>query len=116
VDVFDVLHVIKAALPYLNELVVGEIFKLCAAQNEGTKNDLFAGLIFSELEKFFVRQPNTARAAHLFFRDNIAEETANLHLVSLIALAKSSPEDAVRFALEDVESQNVTLKSVVSAP
>lgn len=110
--VFDVLHVIKAALPYLNELVVEEIFRLCAAQNEGTKNDLFAGMIFGELEKFFVKQPNTARAVHLFFRGNIAEETANLHSVSLIALAKSSPEDAVRLALVDTESLNIILKSV----
>lgn len=111
-DVFDALHVIKAALPYLNELVVEEIFKLCAAQNEGTKNDLFAGMIFSELEKFFVRQPQTARAVHLFFRGNLAEETASLHSAAIIALAKSSPEDAVRLALEDAESQSVILKSV----
>lgn len=112
VHVFDALHVIKAALPYLNELEVEEIFKLCAAQNEGTKNDLFAGMIFSELEKFFVRQPQTARAVHLFFRVNLTEETASLHSAAIIALAKSSPEDAVRFALEDAESQSVILKSV----
>lgn len=111
VDVFDALHVIKAALPYLNELVVEEVFRLCAAQYEGTKNDLFAGMIFSELERYFVRQPQTARAAHLFFRGNLAEYTASLHSVAIIALAKSSPEEAVRLSLEDSKSQSVILKS-----
>jgi len=110
-DVFDILHGIKAALPYLNNLVIEEVFKLCAAQYEKTRNDLFAGMIFSELEKYFVRQPQTARATHLFFRGNIAEETASLHSAAIIALAKSSPEEAVRLLLEDAESQSVILKS-----
>lgn len=111
VDVFDALHVIKAALPYLNELVIEEVFRLCAAQYEGTKNDFFAGMIYSELERYFVRQPLTARTAHLFFRENLAEDTASLHSVAIIALAKSSPEEAVRLSLEDAKSQSAILKS-----
>lgn len=111
IDVFDALHVIKAALPYLNQLVIEEVCRLCAAQYEGTRNDLFAGMIFSELEKYFARQPQAARAAHLFFRGNLSEETASLHSAAIIALAKSSHEEAVRLLLEDVESQSVILKS-----
>lgn len=109
--VFDVLHVIKAALPYLNELVVEEVFRLCAVQYEGTKNFLFAGVIFSELERYFVRQTQSARAAHLFFRKNLAEETTSLYSVAIIALAKSSPDEAVSLSLEDAKSQSVILKS-----
>lgn len=112
VRVFDALQAVEAMLPYLNELTADGIFKLCAAQYERTKNDLASGIIFSELEKCFVKQPNTARAIHGRFRNDIAEATANLHPTALLALAKSSPGDAVSLTLEDAESPNVILKSV----
>ncbi len=111
VRVFNALYVIKAALPYLNKLAVNEIFRLCAAHHDETKNDLCGGMIFSELEKFFIKHPDTARATHLFFREHIAEETASLHSAAIIALAKSSSEEAIRLLFEDAESQSVILKS-----
>ncbi len=111
VDVFDALHVIKAALPYLTKLAIEEVFRLCAAQHESTKNDLCAGMIYSELERYFVRQPQAVRAAHLFLRETPAEGAASLHLVFIMALAKSSPEEAVRLSLEDAKSQSAILKS-----
>lgn len=111
VRVFDALYVIEAALPYLNKLAIEEIFRLCAAQHKETKNDLCGGILFSEFEKFFIRHPDSAHATHLFFREHIAEETASLHSAAIIALAKSSPEEAVRLLLEDAESQSMILKS-----
>ncbi len=110
--VFDALQCIEAALPYINELTADGVFKLCAAQYERTKNDIASGIIFSELDKCFVKQPNTARAIHGRFRSDIAEATANLHPTALLALAKSSPGDAVSLTLEDAESPNVILKSI----
>ena len=111
VRVFDALHIIKAALPYLNKLAIEELFRLCAAQNEETKSDLCGGMIFSELEQFFIRHPDTARATRLFFRDRISEKTTSLYTAALMAIAKSLSGDAVNLALEDAKSQDEILKS-----
>lgn len=110
VRVFDALYVIKAALPYLNELAVAEIFRLCAAQHEEAKNDLCGGMLFSELEKFFIRHPDTARASHLFFKDHITERTTSLYTTALMAIAKSSSGDAMNLALEDAKSKDEILR------
>ena len=111
VRVFNVLYVIKAALPYLNKLAVEEIFKLCAAQHDETKNDLCGGMLFSELEKFFIRHPDTARATHLLFKGHIAERTTSLYTTALMAIAKSSSGDAISLALEDAKSKDEILRS-----
>lgn len=111
VRVFNALYVLKAALPYLNKLAVEEVFRLCAAQHEETKNDLCGGMLFSELEKFFISHPDTARATHLFFRDHIAEKTTGLYTAALMAIAKSLSGDAISLALEDAKSKDEILRS-----
>lgn len=111
VRTFNALYVVRAALPYLNKLIVEEIFRLCTAQHEESKNIINGAMIFGELEKFFKRQPDAARATHHFFRENLSEETTSLHSVAIIALAELSPEEAVRLSLEDAKSQSAILKS-----
>lgn len=111
VRVFNALYVIKAALPYLNKLAIEEIFRLCAAQHEESKNVLNGGMIFGELEKFFIRHPDSARATHLFFRDHIAEKTTSLYTTALMAIAKSLSGDAISLALEDAKSKDEILRS-----
>ena len=56
-QVFDVLHVLEAALPYLQKLEPNEIIKLCATQHEQTKDDLFSSNLFNELQKCFRINP-----------------------------------------------------------
>lgn len=109
--VFDVLHVVEAALSYINDLPVDGIFKLCAAQHERTKNDLAAGMLFNKLEKILADQPDTCRAIHGRLRVDTVEATASLHTAVSLALAKTSFEEAVNLALEDAQSLNEILKS-----
>lgn len=111
VRVFDVLYVLKAALPYLNKLAVEELFRLCAAQHDETKNDLCGGMLFNELEKYFIRHPDSARATHLFFREHIAENTTGLYTAAILAVAKSTSGDATSLALEDTKSNDTILRS-----
>ncbi|MEX2165256.1 MAG: hypothetical protein WD823_13585 [Sulfuricaulis sp.] len=110
--VFVVLHVVESALPYLKELPPNGVLNLSAVQHERTKNVLAAGMFFGKLEKTLVEQPHTCRTIHDRLRNSITEATANLHPTALVALAKSSPRDAVRLALEDAESSNSMLKSI----
>jgi hypothetical protein len=111
-EVFDVLHIIEAALPYLNKLKPDGVYKLCDAQYERTKNELAAGHFFSHLEKLLSGHPETCREIHSHLRSNITESIANLHPVSLLALAKSSPEESLVLAHVDADSSNVMLKRV----
>lgn len=111
VRVFDVLYVLKAALPYLNKLAVEKLFRLCAAQHDETKNDLCGGILFNELEKFFISHPDSARATRLFFKEHIAESTTGLYTAAILAVAKSISDDATSFALEDAKSNDTILRS-----
>lgn len=111
-EVFDVLHVVEAALPYLNKLEPDGIYRLCDAQYERTKNDLAAGHFFSHLEKLLSGHPETCREIHTHLRSNVTETIANLHPVSLLALAKSSPEESLFLAHADADSSNIILKRV----
>lgn len=110
--VFDVLHTVESALPYLREFPSDSILKLTTAQHERTKNDLMAGKFFTGLGSVLEGHPECCRTIHDCLRRDPSVATANLHPVALVALAKSSQNDAVNLALEDAVSPNITLKSV----
>lgn len=110
-QVFDVLHVVEASLPYLHKLSADGIIKLCAVQHERTKNDLAAGMLFNKLEKVLTNFPDICRTIHSTIKHDTVDATAGLHTTAILALATSLPADAVRLALEDAQSSNSILKS-----
>jgi len=110
IEVFNVLHVIESALPYLNEIKPKSIYSLCSSQHEKTKNDLMAGAFLCKLQQVLTSQPGTCRLLHTLLRSEISQTTVALHPTALQALAYSSDEEAATLAFEDAESQNVTLK------
>lgn len=112
IQVFDVLHVVEAALPFLKELEPAGIFELCAAQHEKTKNDLAGGIFFNKLENVLAAMPEICRLMHARLRIDITEGISNLYPTALLALAKTSPEEAVMLAEEDSQSPSATLKRV----
>jgi hypothetical protein len=110
--VFDVLQLVELSLPYLGELPPEGILRLCRAQYEPTKNDLGAGSLFIKLEDVLTKQPDACRSLHSSVRNNPEDATAYLHQTTLVALARSQPEEAARLACEDTESTNDLLKSI----
>lgn len=112
IKVFDVLHAVESALPYLKSISSEGIWKLCEAQHELTKNDLMAGVLFSGLGKALVRFPDVCRAMHDRLRSEITDAVANLHPTVVVALAESSPHEALELSLKDAESQIELLKSM----
>lgn len=111
-EVFKVLHVVQAALPYLAKVKPDGIISLCAAQYELTKNDLAAGHFFSHLEMLLSAHPGICCKIHKYLRSNISDSIANLHSVSILALAKAFPEESLALAYEDYGSSKVILKRV----
>jgi len=112
IQVFDALHVVEAALPFLNRLEPSGIFELCAEQHEQTKNDLAGGRFFRKLETVLALQSKICRLMHARLRSDITEGTSNLYPTVLLALAKTLPEEAVMLAEEDSQSPTATLKRV----
>jgi len=110
-DVWDVLHTIESALPYLTDLPPEGIIKLVAAQHKGTKNDYAGGMLYNKLEEKLVGLPDTCRKIHHLLKSDIVDSTIPLYTVPLIALAKSYPEDAFKLVVEDTESSNTLLKN-----
>jgi hypothetical protein len=109
--VFDVLYLVEASLPYLKDLPPDGIWDLCEAQHELTKDDAAAGVLFGNLIETLVGHPDVCRALHGRLRKEISAATANLHPTAILALAKSSPEEAFEFTLEDVKSLDPMLRA-----
>jgi len=109
-EVFDVLHIVEASLPYLTKIQPVSVISLCNAQHERTKNDLTAGLFFNELEKLLASLPETCRSIHQHLRTDISQTTVALHPTVLLALASSSKGEAVALAYEDAISEAATLR------
>jgi len=112
IQVFDALHTVESALPFLDTLPPEGIWRLCEAQHELTKNDLMAGVYFGALGKVMGEHSSVCRAIHQRLRKEITEATANLHPTVLVALAKSSPDESFNLVLEDAESPIALLKSM----
>jgi len=110
IEVFTVLHVVEASLPYLDTIEPKSIFYLCSVQHDKTKNDYMAGAFLSQLQKKLTGLPETCRLIHTFLRREISQKTVALHPTALLALASSLGDEATILAIEDVDSQNAILR------
>lgn len=60
-DVFDALHLVEAALPYIEAIELPELVALCDAERPHTVNDYAGGAFYHALSRWFVRKPAAAR-------------------------------------------------------
>jgi hypothetical protein len=103
-NVFDVLHLVEAALPYLENLAVSSIIDLMAAKYEPTKNDMVAGVINGALERWLEKRPNVALELHDTVLKNLSEATSSLLGNAIVALSKSDYAGSVEMAKTDTRS------------
>ena len=60
-DVFDALHLVEAALPYLETIELSDVVALCDAEQPHTMNDFAGGVFYHALSRWFGRKPAAAR-------------------------------------------------------
>lgn len=60
-DVFDALHLVEAALPYLEAVDLPDVVALCDAERPHTMNDLAGGAFYHALSHWFGRKPPAGR-------------------------------------------------------
>lgn len=104
-DVFDVLHLVEAALPYLHRIEPPSIIDLFVAQYEPTKNDMAGGVIHGALESWLGTRAGDALDLHAKVLENLSEATASLLGNAIVALAKTDYAAAVEVARGDARAE-----------
>ncbi len=104
-DVFDVLHLVEAALPHLQEIEASSIIDLFVAKYESTKNDMAGGAIHGALESWLETHAGNALELHAKVQENLSEVTASLLGNAVVALAKTDYAAAIEVARGDVRSE-----------
>lgn len=104
-DVFDVLHLVEAALPYLRRIEARSIIDLFVAKYEPTKNDIAGGAIHGALESWLETRPGDALALHANVLEHLSEATASLLGNAIVALAKTDYSAAVEVARRDAQAE-----------
>lgn len=104
-DVFDVLHLVEAALPYLHKIEARSIIDLFIAKYEPTKNDIAAGAIHGALESWLETRAGDALALHANVLEHLSEATASLLGNAIVALAKTDYSAAVEVARRDAGAE-----------
>lgn len=104
-DVFDVLHLVEAALPHLKVVETSSIIDFFMAKYEPTKNDLAGGAIHGALESWLETRVASALELHAKVLESMSEATASLLGNAVVALAKTDYAAAVEVAREDAQSE-----------
>jgi hypothetical protein len=104
-NVFDVLHLVEAALPYLQRVEVSSVIDLFVAKYEHTKNDIAGGAIHAALESWLETREMDAQALHASVLVNLSEATALLLGNAVCALSKSNYAIATEIARADAQSE-----------
>lgn len=104
-DVFDVLHLVEAALPYIQRIEAQSIIDLFIAKYELTKNDMAGGIIHSALESWLGTRAGDALNLHSKVLENLSEATASLLGNAIAALAKTDYAAAVEVARWDARAE-----------
>lgn len=104
-DVFDVLHLVEAAIPYIEKIEPSSIINLFAAKYESTKNDIAGGVIHGALESWLETRADDALDLHEKVLENLSEATASLLGNAIVALAKTDYAAAVEVARDDARGE-----------
>ena len=105
VDVFKVLHVVEAALQYLDSITPDELIALCEAQYERTKRDMASGILFNKIELAISRDPSSCRALYTAVKARISVPISALYQTSMLSLAHAGElDEAISASLQDTQN------------
>ncbi len=110
--VFDTLHLVEAALPYLHQIETQSIIDLFVAKYEPTRNDMAGGAIHGAFESWLEMRPSDALDLHAKVLENLSDATASLLGNAIVALSKTDYAAAVELARGDARA-DVALRARV---
>lgn len=102
--VFDVLHLLEEALPYLPNIRAEEVVAMIHAQHEFTKHDMARGMIFNAIERRLKSDSQIAWEVWHITRTNMSESMQSLYCTALQALMHTDQQSlALEKARQDAE-------------
>jgi len=110
-DVFEVLHVIQAALPHLSNIQSASLINLCDAQYDQTINDLAGGRLYVSIREHLQSDERLCRDLLNLLRERVKDTTRPLYTNAMLAYAFNDNNKAIEFAIEDIQSGNFELIS-----
>lgn len=113
-NVFDVLHVLEAALPYIDKIDHASLRALCEVKFGPTKNDFAGGGIHNALETWLAERPAEARLLHDVVAANPTEATTSLLGNAAVGLARTHFSEAAALASADANSP-IALRAAAGA-
>jgi len=99
--VFDVLHLLEKALPYLPNLRAEDIATVIDAQHESTKRDMAGGMIFNAVELRLRSESKVAWDTWHLARDNMSESMQNLYSTTAQSLMHTDQQSLVLEKVRD---------------
>ncbi len=109
-DTFNILHVVGASFPYLDEVNLDGLVKLCITQYQHTKNDMMSGMLYNDLEPILIGNSDHCIFLHEKIRREPREEIQGLYQVAMYSLVKSNPEQGIQLLCEDATSSEALLQ------
>lgn len=107
-DVFDALHLVEAALPYLETVELSDVVALCDAEQPHTVNDLAGGAFYHALSSWFGRKPATARDMVELLLAQPCKTRGNLLGAAWMAWFASEPQASVSRLVEADKRSDLT--------
>ena len=111
-DVFNVLHLVEAALPYIDVLNHDSLTDLCEAKHELTRNDFAGGSVHGAIEAWLASRSSQAAELHSRVTARLTEASASLLSNAVVAIAKTDYATAVRLATADAHDDSPLLARV----
>lgn len=102
-NVFDQLHVLEAALPYLRTLDVNSLLELFEAKYEATRHDMAGWMFHAALEQWLAKRPETSKAVHDLALLSAIPAHQSLICNAIVALSKTDFAAAVELAMDDAK-------------
>ena len=107
IGVFQILHLIKAALPHLPKIIAEDLIAVVDAQHEFTKHDMAAGLLFNAIERRLSTESHLAWDIWRLTKENMSESMQSLYSAALQALMHTDQQSlALEKAWEDSDHMN----------
>lgn len=100
-DVFTVLHLVEATLPFMDAVNKDSLIDFCEAKYERTRNDLAGGSVHGALETWLTVRPEQAIELHTRVLGSLTDASASLLSNSVVAIAKSNFAMAIELANVD---------------
>lgn len=107
-DVFDALHLVEAALPYLEVVELPDVVALCDAEQPHTVNDLAGGAFYHALSRWFGRKPAAARDMVEMLLAQPCKTGGNLLGAAWMGWFASDPQASVSRLLEVDKRSDLT--------